>query len=98
MVVVSAVMEAKPGKEQEVEKALREMVPTTEAEAGTLVYVLHRALGNPCKFFFYEKYEDQAALALHSATPQLAELFVKLVPLLARDPVIEVFEELAAKG
>jgi quinol monooxygenase YgiN len=97
MIVVSAVMEAKPGKEQEMEKALLAMVPTTQSEEGTLTYVLHRALGNPGKFFFYEKYVDEAALTLHSGTPQLAELFVTLGPLLAGDPVIEMFEVLAAK-
>ncbi len=98
MIVISAVMEAAPGKEQEMEEVLRGLVSATQSEEGTLTYVLHRALGNPGKFLFYEKYTDEAALAFHSGTPQFAESFGKLAPLLAGDPVIEMYEELAAKG
>jgi len=90
-------MEAKPGKEQEMEEVLRGLVAATQSEEGTLTYTLHRALGQPGKFFFYERYPDEAALAVHSGTPQFAEAFAKLAPLLAGDPVLEMYEELAAK-
>ena len=47
MLVVVAVMKAKAGMEQEMEKALREIIPKVEAEKGTLAYTLHRAKKEP---------------------------------------------------
>ena len=98
MIVVVAILEAQPGKEKELEDALKAVVPNTQAEEGTLAYILHRSQGNPGKFLFYEKYTGEEAFLTHGAAPYLAELFVKVTPLLAGDPVIETYEELASKN
>jgi quinol monooxygenase YgiN len=96
MLVVVAVMKAKAGKEEEMEKAIRDIMPKVEAEEGTLAYVLHRAKKEPQKFLFYEKYRDKDALNLHGSTPHFAELFGNIAPLLDGDPIIEVYEPLAS--
>jgi quinol monooxygenase YgiN len=95
MLVVVAVMKAKAGKEQEVEKALKEMVPKVEAETDTLIYTLHRAKKEPGKFLMYEKYTGKEALAQHSSTPYFMELFSKIGPMLDGAPVIDIYEDLA---
>ncbi|MDY7034019.1 MAG: putative quinol monooxygenase [Thermodesulfobacteriota bacterium] len=97
MIVVSAVIKAQAGKEKEMEDALKSMIPKVQSEEGTLAYVLHRALNDPTKFFFYEKYKDQAAFDFHGSTPHIAELFGKIGPLLDGQPTIDMYEELAAK-
>ncbi len=97
MLVVVAVFEAQAGKETELEDALKAAVPNTQAEEGTLIYVLHRAQNHPGKFLFYEKYTDEEAFLIHGAAPYLAELIVNVTPLIAGDPVVELYEELAAK-
>jgi quinol monooxygenase YgiN len=94
MLVVVAVMKAKVGMEQEMEKALRNIIPKVEAEKGTLTYTLHRAKKEPGKFLLYEKYSDKEALKEHSSTPHYAELFGKLGPLLDGSPVIDMYEDL----
>jgi quinol monooxygenase YgiN len=94
MLVVVAVMKAKEGCEQEMENALRDMIPQVETEEGTLTYTLHRARKVPGKFLMYEKYRDKAAFNHHSSTPYFAELFGKIAPLLDGDPVIDIYEEL----
>ncbi len=96
MLVVVAVMKAKEGFEQEMETALRDMIPKVEAEEGTLTYALHRARKDPGKFLMYEKYQDKASFSFHSATPYFAELFGKIAPLLDGDPAIDIYEELSA--
>ncbi len=96
MLVVVAVMKAKEGCEQEMENALRDMIPRVEAEEGTLTYALHRARKDPRKFLMYEKYRDKASFTLHSSTPYFAELFGKIAPLLDGDPAIDIYEELCA--
>ena len=94
--ILVAVLEAQAGKEKEMEEALRAVVPKVKAEEGTLAYSLHRAKDNPAKFMFYEKYKDEEAMAYHGSTPYLAELFVTIGPMLAGEPVISMYEELAS--
>ncbi len=94
--ILIAVLEAQAGKEKEMEAALKAVVPKVKAEEGTVAYVLHRSKENPAKFLFYEKYKDEAAMAFHGSTPYLAELFANIGPLLAGQPVIQMYEELAS--
>jgi quinol monooxygenase YgiN len=92
MLIVVAKMNAKVGKENEMEEALRNIIPKVESEEGTLAYVLHRMKKKPQNFLMYEKYRDKEALAFHSSTPYFAELFGKIAPLMDGDPAIEVYE------
>jgi quinol monooxygenase YgiN len=96
MLVVVAIMKAKAGCEQEMENALKEMIPLVEAEEGTLTYTLHRTKKDPQKFLMYEKYRDKAAFNHHSTTPYFTELFGKIGPLIQDAPVIEIYEEVCA--
>jgi quinol monooxygenase YgiN len=95
MLVVVAVMKAKAGMEQEMEKALRDMIPKVETEKGTLTYTLHRAKKESGKFLMYEKYPDKEALKEHSSTPHFAELFGKIGPMLDGAPIIDMYEDLS---
>lgn len=96
MIIVIAVMKAKAGKEQEMEKALRDVLPKVQAEEGTLAYALHRVRKEPQKFIMYEKYRDKAALVHHSSSAYFTELFAQLAPLLDGNPTIDICELLAA--
>lgn len=96
MIVVVAVLKAKQGKEQEMEDALRWIVPQVENEPGTLQYALHRARKQPGTFLMYEAYRDKDALNAHSATSYFSQLFAKIGDLLDGSPSIEIYEELAA--
>lgn len=96
MVVVVG-LKVKSGKEKEFEDAMREMITKVGSEEGTLAYVFHRSQHNPGEFLMYEKYKDKAAFDHHSATPYFKELFGKIGPLLAGEPNMEMYEEVAAK-
>ena len=97
MVIVLAVLKSQAGKENEFEEALKVMVSNVQQEEGTLAYILHRAKDNPSIFMVYEKYTDDDAFAYHGATPHMAELFEKIGPLMAEEPSIVMYEEIAAK-
>lgn len=96
MVVVAA-LKVKPGKEKELEDAVKDMIAKVASEEGTLTYVFHRSQHNPGEFLMYEKYKDKAAFDHHGATPYFKELFGRIGPLLAGEPHIEMYEEVAAK-
>ena len=96
MIVVVAIMKVQEGKEQDMEKALVDIVPKVATEEGTLAYVINQAKKDPRTFLIYEKYQDKDALNHHSTTPYFAELFEKIAPLLDGAPSIEIYKELAS--
>lgn len=63
--VLAVTWVAKPGEEERVADALREMVPLTLAEPGCLQYRAHRSLDDPRRFFLYEEYVDEAGFQAH---------------------------------
>lgn len=94
MLVVTAVLKAKSGMEQELENAVKEIIPKVETEEGTLVYTLHRARKEAGKFLLYEKYAGKESLALHSSTPYFKEFIQKIGPMLDGNMVIDIYEDL----
>ena len=60
------------GAEEEAMGHMREMARLTHQEPGNLIYNIHRGLEDPARFFIYELYRDEAALAAHRASPHFA--------------------------
>lgn len=94
MLVVGATLKAVKGKENELERELRQMVGPTRLEAGNIAYVLHRAIDDPCTFFFYEKYRSKDDFDAHLASTHFKKLIVSIQPWLAEPPQIATYEEL----
>ena len=92
MLAINAILEAVPGKEKDLEEALRDMILEVQNEKGTLVYTLHRSSTNQGKFLFYETYVDQAAIDLHVSTPHFKALQSKIKGLLQKEPLVEIYE------
>ena len=96
MLNVVAVLKAQPGTEKEMEAALKAVLPNVKTEEGTLAFVLHKSVTEPGKFLCYEKYKDKEAFEAHTKTPHFGELFAKIGPLLAGEPAIEMYDEIAS--
>jgi quinol monooxygenase YgiN len=96
MIVVSSVLKARPGKEKELEDALRSVFPSAQNEPGLFTYILHRSTNDPGKFLFYERYMDKDSLDYHLSTPYFQDSFMKVKSLVAEEPVVELFEEIDA--
>jgi len=96
MISICATLFAHPGKEKELEDILLSVLAPTAKETGTLEYKIHRALENPGRFFFYEKYADREALDTHMATPHFQELLRRLEGVIAQEPDIVLHEEIGA--
>ena len=81
MIILIAKVKVKEGKMDEAVKALKEIVPKIkEAEPGCLVYIPHTVRGEDNAIIFYEKYQDQEALKVHSGN--LKKSLEKFLPLL----------------
>ena len=96
MVVLTAIIQANPGKENEVKELLTSLVSKVKQEEGVIEYKLHTAKSSPGKFFFYEKYKDQKTLDHHSSTPYFQDTFKKMDGLVSEDHQIEFYEEIAS--
>jgi quinol monooxygenase YgiN len=71
---VVAVITAKSGSEAIVEGALRELAGASKADHGCLSYDLFASGSAPGAFVTIEKWESQADLDAHMASPHIAEM------------------------
>jgi len=69
---------AAEGKRDEALATLGKLVEATNAESGTLQYVMHTETADPNVIWFYELYADQAAFETHVASPTMAEVMGSL--------------------
>ncbi len=88
-------VEAKPGKEAEVENFLRGALPLAENEPATLVWFAIRM--GPSTFGVFDAFPDGAGRQAHLAGPIAAALMANAAELLAQPPTIEQIDVLAVK-
>lgn len=88
-------LEAKPGKEKEVENFLLSGLPIVQAEPSTTVWFGLR-LG-PSTFGIFDAFPDEAGRQAHLSGRVAAALMAKAGELLAAPPSIEKVDVLAAK-
>lgn len=88
-------LEAKPGKEKEVESFLLSGLPIVQAEPATTAWFGLR-LG-PSTFGIFDAFPDEAGRQAHLSGRVAAALMAKAGELLAQPPSIEKVDVLAAK-
>jgi quinol monooxygenase YgiN len=93
---VLALVEAKPGKEAEVEAFVKSGQGIVEQEPGTRVWYGFRIDGST--FGIFDAFEDEAARQAHLAGQIPAALAESGPELLAKDPDIRLVDVLAVKG
>lgn len=88
-------LEAKPGKEVEVAKFLRDALPLAQQEAGTTTWFALQ-LG-ASTFAIFDTFADESGREAHLAGPIAAALMKQAPDLFAQPPAIEKADILAAK-
>ena len=91
-----AQLEAKPGKEKEVEEFLKSAQPLAVKEKGTLTWYAIK-LG-PGKYGIFDTFADEKGREAHLNGDIAKALFAKAKELFAKPPEINKPEILAAKG
>ena len=94
MIVVAAHMKRIEGRADELVEEFRKLVPKVLNDAGTVAYVVHRSVDDPCKFLVYEKYESSEALKAHSAAPHFKEFSRAIASLLDGRPEVGLYSEI----
>jgi quinol monooxygenase YgiN len=93
---ILAVLEAKAGKEKEVEQFLKSAVSLAEREQQTVSWYAMK-LG-PSTFGIFDTFADQSGREAHLKGEIAKALFARAEELLAKPPVIEQSEILAVKA
>ncbi|WP_145950091.1 putative quinol monooxygenase [Paenibacillus sp. Y412MC10] len=68
MIIICAVLKAKPENEQSLRDELNKLIEPSRAEPGCVEYTLHYSLDNKGTFVFYESWIDEEALNTHLKT------------------------------
>ena len=89
-------LEAKPGKEREVEEFLKSALPLAQQEAGTTSWFALKM--GPSKFGIFDTFADELGRVAHLKGPIAKALFSKARELFATDPVVDTPEILAVKA
>ncbi len=90
-IVVNALLEAEPGKAEELEAALREVLAPSRAEDGNVLYELHRDRKDPNRFMFHEIWKSADAIKEHNGRAHYQKLSVTVGPLLAKPPALSTW-------
>lgn len=72
MLIVLAKVKIGEGTLEQAREAMAAMVAASNAEAGCIAYAFAQDLGDPSLLHIVEKWQDDAALAAHFATPHMA--------------------------
>jgi quinol monooxygenase YgiN len=88
-------LEAKPGKEPEVESFLRGGLPIVQAEPATTAWFAIRM--GPSTFGIFDAFPDEAGRQAHLSGQVAAALMAKASELLSKPPEIHPVDVLAAK-
>jgi quinol monooxygenase YgiN len=88
-------LEAKPGKEAQVEAFLKSGLSIVQNEPGTTVWFALRM--GPTTFGIYDAFQDESGRQAHLTGKVAAALMAQAPELLAKPPVIEKVDVLAVK-
>lgn len=95
-VAILALLEAKPGKEKELEAFLKSAQPLAVAEPATTTWYAVK-LG-PARFGIFDTFPNDAGRQAHLSGPIAKALMAKADELLAKPPQIEMLDILASKA
>ena len=92
---VIATFFAEMGKEDDMERALLEMIEPTRREPGCIRYDLVRSLKgeNYTEFVFLEEWESEAALDAHARTPHFQALRGRIKNLMGSLPRVNRYRQ-----
>lgn len=93
LVILTASMRAKPGQEEELGRRLHALIAPTRAEAGCVIYDLHRSTEDPAAWMFYEVWRTKADLEQHGRTPHLTGFKAKADEVLAEPMTLRFYQK-----
>jgi quinol monooxygenase YgiN len=76
---------ARPGQENAVAAAIREVLPDSGAEPGCLSIGAYRSTRDPRLFYIHSRWVDEAAFEIHAELPHTVRFLDRVQPLIDHD-------------
>ena len=92
-ITVIAIITAKDGLADQVKQLLLALIEPTHREPGCIDYRLHLDSDNPCRFMFYEVWQNKQALDEHIKKPYLQSLIEKADQLFAEPLNVTIWKK-----
>ena len=92
---LTATLNTRPEKREELVKLLASFVKRSRAEAGCVEYHFHVSADDPNVFYFYENWATRDDLERHLKLPYQQEWFGRHKEFLTRDAELRFFEMLS---
>ena len=92
LICIAVEMLAKPGSETELQQSLDTLAGLSRKEPGCVMYLVHRGMDAPQRFFLYEQYRDNAAVEAHRAADYYHRYANELIPALVQDRKLDFWE------
>jgi quinol monooxygenase YgiN len=73
MICVAVTYVVLPNREDEAVELFRKLTEATRREPGCRQYQVHRDAADSRRFFLYEQYDDEKALAAHRTSPHFEQ-------------------------
>ncbi len=93
-IVVLAIAKAKPGKEADLERALRDAAAPTRAQQGCLQFDLYRSAQDPAAITAFERWSSEENHDRHLQGDHVKALMIRFDGILAAPPEIVVMKPL----
>ena len=90
--IVTIGFRAKPGRAADLERELRNRVPISRTEAGTLDYRLYRSTTDDHVFFLFSRYTSEKTFDMHLYMPYSISLLAEMEELLDGPARVETYE------
>ena len=90
--IIIASAKAKPGKEKELEKALRDVAKPTRAQPGSVAFSLHRSIENPAVIIGFERWSSKEHHNQHLQGAHVQKLMSAMSNIVAEPPQITSYE------
>jgi quinol monooxygenase YgiN len=94
MIVLAVEWRAHEGQESEVADLFRKLEAASRKEPGCLMYVVHRHVADPRRFFIYEQYKDDAAVDAHRNAPHFKQYAAEGLHMIATRTAGELYHPL----
>jgi quinol monooxygenase YgiN len=95
LLTVVAELKSKPGKEEDLRRAVLALIEPTRQEDGCVQYDLHVHTSDPGRFVFYENWTSREHLDRHLATEHLKHFRALSDDLLTKLPRVETYWRVA---
>jgi len=99
MFVLAVKFKAAKGKEEELEQLIRKaIVNVRQNEQDTLMYDLHRKIGDPTELYMYERYTGKESWKVtHMSQPYIKEMLAEIPAYLEGEAEVSRYEIIEVK-